>query len=142
MQTHIATSTNATTSNVLSDALLDVGVNDLSKHCLATVVVADPSVLMESDKFLKALREILDKEQVQCLGQVKHDFYNKSFTAVVALAESHISVHTWPERSAVQLDVFLCNYIHNNREKSERIFNAIVQYFGPIEVDSTFVDRL
>lgn len=29
-------------------------------------------------------------------------------SGVVVLAESHISVHTWPERSFVALDIFMC----------------------------------
>jgi len=30
-------------------------------------------------------------------------------TGVVLLAESHVAVHTWPERGAVTLDVYVCN---------------------------------
>jgi S-adenosylmethionine decarboxylase len=114
----------------------------LSKHCMATVIVKDPSKLVDVKSFSEAVREILKKENVQCLGQVDHVFSNNSFTSIIALAESHISVHTWPERFAVQLDVFLCNYIHDNRDKCERIFNEIVAHFDPAEVEATFVDRL
>jgi S-adenosylmethionine decarboxylase len=114
----------------------------LSKHCLGTVIVSDPAVLTDSKSFVVALEKILKKEKVTCLGYVNHDFYNDSFTTVVALSESHISVHTWPERYAVQLDVFLCNYMHDNTKKCQRIFDAIVNYFGPIEVDASIIDRL
>jgi S-adenosylmethionine decarboxylase len=113
----------------------------LSRHCLATVVVIDPDVLTDSPSFIKALTEILEKEQVQCVGYVNHDFDNNSFTTVVGLAESHISVHTWPERSVVQLDVFLCNYMHDNTEKCQRIFDAIVSYFGAKRVEAQYVER-
>jgi len=38
-----------------------------------------------------------------------HSFGVKSgVTGVAMLAESHISIHTWPEISYVALDVFLC----------------------------------
>ena len=30
------------------------------------------------------------------------------YTGVVVLAESHISVHTWPERGYAAIDVFMC----------------------------------
>lgn len=30
------------------------------------------------------------------------------FTGVAILAESHMSIHTWPERSYAALDVFMC----------------------------------
>ena len=113
----------------------------LSRHCLGTLTVSDPSVLLDMQGFSNALQSILAKEDVQCLGQVGHAFSNNSFTVAVALAESHISVHTWPERFAVQLDVFLCNYINDNRQKCERIFNEIVRYFDAVEVDLAFIDR-
>ena len=33
---------------------------------------------------------------------------NGGISGVVVLAESHISIHTWPERSFAALDVFMC----------------------------------
>ncbi len=33
---------------------------------------------------------------------------NGGITGVMVLAESHISIHTWPERSYAALDVFMC----------------------------------
>ncbi len=115
----------------------------LSRHCLATIIVEDQAKLYDSKGFVTAIRAILDNETVQCIGEVTHEFQNRSFSSVLALAESHISVHTWPERFSVQLDVFLCNYMHDNTQKSERIFEAIIAYFGPVsEIERTHVDRL
>jgi len=38
-----------------------------------------------------------------------HSFGEKSgVTGVALLAESHISIHTWPETGFVALDVFMC----------------------------------
>lgn len=88
------------------------------------------------------LHKVLKKEGVQCVGEVSHDFYNNSFTSVFVLAESHVSIHTWPERHAVQLDVFLCNYMNDNTDKCKRIFESIIEYFEPTEVDRIYVDRL
>lgn len=33
---------------------------------------------------------------------------NGGVSGVVVLAESHISIHTWPERSYAALDIFMC----------------------------------
>ena len=33
---------------------------------------------------------------------------NKGFQAWQCLAESHISVHTWPERDYIAFDIFMC----------------------------------
>lgn len=115
----------------------------LSRHCVATIIVEDHAKLFDSSACTDAIKNILDIESVQCIGEITHDFYNKSFTSVFALAESHISIHTWPERYTVQLDVFLCNYMNDNTEKCERIFEAIIEYFGPAaEIERTHLDRI
>lgn len=31
------------------------------------------------------------------------------FTAFIMLAESHLAIHTWPEKGYVAMDVFMCN---------------------------------
>lgn len=119
----------------------DVRDERLSRHYMATITTRDINPLLDVESFSKALHKVLKKEGVRCLGQVNHSFPNRSFTSVVGLAESHISVHTWPERRTVQLDVFLCNYINDNRDKCERIFTDLVKYFDAEDVDVTYIDR-
>lgn len=114
----------------------------LSKHCIATIVTKDIKKLTNSEKFSKYLVKALKDENVHYLGDVSHQFDNKSFSTIFALSESHISVHTWPERFTVQLDVFLCNYMHDNTEKCQRIFEKIIEYFDPKETERIYIDRL
>ncbi len=43
------------------------------------------------------------------LGVNLHSFgENAGITGVAILAESHISIHTWPETGYVAIDVFMC----------------------------------
>jgi S-adenosylmethionine decarboxylase len=114
----------------------------LSKHCLGTIVCGDSNKLFDSTGCAEALQVILKKYDVQCIGQQLYEFPNKSYTILVALAESHISIHTWPERLTVQLDVFLCNYMHENSKKCEDIYNDIVEYFDATEQNTTLIERL
>ena len=37
-----------------------------------------------------------------------HHFNPQGVSGVVVLAESHISIHTWPETGYVALDIFMC----------------------------------
>lgn len=114
----------------------------LSKHCLGTLVTKKPDKLFDGEACLRHVQTVLAKNNVVCLGQQLHEFPNNSFTLLIALSESHISIHTWPERLAVQLDVFLCNYMNDNTAKCENIYEGIVKYFEPVETNSTFLDRL
>ncbi len=52
-------------------------------------------------------------------------------TGTVLLAESHLAIHTWPELSAVTLDVYVCNYSMDNTHKARKLIESIVDLFKP-----------
>lgn len=43
------------------------------------------------------------------------EFPNGAVTLVLVLAESHLSIHTWPEEDAVAIDLFSCGAIDGAR---------------------------
>lgn len=54
-------------------------------------------------------------------------------TGAVLLAESHLAVHTWPERAGVTLDVYVCNFSTDNSSKAERLLNDLMSTFAPAQ---------
>ncbi len=52
-------------------------------------------------------------------------------TGAVMLAESHVALHTWPERAEVTLDVYVCNFSTNNSSKAERLLDDLITAFAP-----------
>lgn len=54
-------------------------------------------------------------------------------TGAVLLAESHLAVHTWPERAGVTLDVYVCNFSTDNSGKAERLMNDLMVTFAPTQ---------
>jgi len=52
-------------------------------------------------------------------------------TGAVLLAESHLALHTWPERRGVTLDVYVCNFTDDNRGKAQQLFDALMVAFRP-----------
>ncbi len=55
-------------------------------------------------------------------------------TGAVVLAESHLAIHTWPERGQATLDVYVCNVTTDNSAMAEQLFNAIVKSLNPTDV--------
>lgn len=53
-------------------------------------------------------------------------------TATVLLAESHLCLHTWPERRAVTLDVYVCNFGGDHTGKARALEAALVALFRPV----------
>ncbi|NYT35405.1 polyamine aminopropyltransferase [Allopusillimonas soli] len=52
-------------------------------------------------------------------------------TGMLLLAESHLALHTWPERGGITLDVYVCNFMEDNSAKAEQLLEALVAAFMP-----------
>ncbi len=52
-------------------------------------------------------------------------------TGTVLLAESHLAIHTWPERRGVTLDVYVCNFTDDNSGKAQQLFDTLMVAFRP-----------
>jgi S-adenosylmethionine decarboxylase len=55
-------------------------------------------------------------------------------TGVVLLAESHLAVHTWPERGVVTLDVYVCNVSVDNSAAALAVVDVLIAAFAPRQV--------
>lgn len=67
------------------------------------------SRLDELDHIERALRTCVDVSKATLLHIHLHHFTpNGGVSGVAVLAESHISIHSWPERGYAALDVFMC----------------------------------
>ncbi len=57
----------------------------------------------------QAFREAIDASNATLLHIHLHQFGpNEGVSGVAVLAESHISIHTWPEREYAAIDIFMC----------------------------------
>lgn len=57
----------------------------------------------------RALREAAEAAGATILhGHFHHFSPNGGVSGVLVLAESHISIHTWPERNFAAIDIFMC----------------------------------
>jgi S-adenosylmethionine decarboxylase len=66
------------------------------------------------------------------VGELFHVFPAPGgITGVVLLAESHVAVHTWPERGVVTLDVYVCNLGADNSAAARALLDALIAAFRP-----------
>ena len=70
----------------------------------------DAENLTDTDHVDHILREAALKSGATILHSHMHHFAScgGGVSGVVLLAESHISIHTWPERNYAALDIFMC----------------------------------
>jgi S-adenosylmethionine decarboxylase len=77
------------------------------RHWLAEFYQA--SGLADARLVRSALRQAVDAAGLTLLDIKLHRFgRGRGITAVALLAESHISIHTWPESRYAALDLFMC----------------------------------
>jgi len=100
-------------------------------------------------------RHMIDREAIEALclrlvkeagltpvGSLFHGFGGDGgVTGMVVLAESHLSLHTWPEECYVTVDVYVCNYTCDNRAKARKLFDALAAAFKPADPHVVSVDR-
>jgi S-adenosylmethionine decarboxylase len=77
-----------------------------------------------------ALIEAAEAAGATVLNAKLHHFgQGMGITGVVMLAESHISIHSWPELSYAAVDVFVCG-----KADPHRAIESLKQYFLPTEI--------
>jgi S-adenosylmethionine decarboxylase proenzyme len=59
---------------------------------------------------------------------------NGGSTGAVVLAESHLAIHTWPERDGATLDVYVCNFTADNTSKAEEVYDILIKALKPADV--------
>jgi len=62
-------------------------------------------------------------------------------TGTLLLAESHLAIHTWPERGGITLDVYVCNFTTDSSGKAEALMQNLLQAFQPGKVQHGRLQR-
>ncbi|MGE0800164.1 MAG: adenosylmethionine decarboxylase [Lautropia sp.] len=93
----------------------------------------EPALLISPQRLTGLLRTEVAAAELAVVGEAVHRFEQAGVTAVLLLAESHLSVHTWPELGAVTLDVYVCNFGADNSIKAERLIERLTAAFAAAE---------
>lgn len=80
----------------------------MGKHLLLEVYNADFSLLNDVISLQEAMERGISRAKMTILNTFSHCFLPQGCTVVIALAESHVSCHTWPEEGCIAVDVYTC----------------------------------
>lgn len=79
------------------------------KHILADMYVTNRDFLINKDRLGSMLVDAAWAAGATVLDSVFHQFpITNGVSGILLLAESHISVHTWPENDFIAFDIFTC----------------------------------
>ena len=83
-------------------------MNALGKHLLLELKDCNKEVLNDLSFLRSTLVEAANDCGATVLGESFHPFNPHGVSGVVVIAESHLSVHTWPEYGYAAVDIFTC----------------------------------
>ena len=79
-----------------------------SKHLLLELYRCDYEKLNDESYLRCTLNRAAKLAKATVLNLISNKFEPQGVTAIVLLAESHISIHTWPESYYSAVDIFTC----------------------------------
>ena len=104
----------------------------------------EPGLLTDADRLASLCRAAVEASALTLVDEKyvqfpEHAGQPGGVTGAVLLAESHLAVHSWPERRSVTLDVYVCNFSTDNTAKAERALELLLAAFDP---GSRVIERL
>lgn len=89
-------------------AVTEVGYLAYGRHVLVDISDTTPAILNDLRTLESALIEAAQKEGVTVLAVTKYAFQPEGVTILLLLAESHVSLHTYPAQGKAFFDAFTC----------------------------------
>ncbi|HID42896.1 MAG TPA: S-adenosylmethionine decarboxylase [Archaeoglobaceae archaeon] len=109
----------------------------VGRHIIAELYGVSEKLISNEATVRQILEEVTEKAELEKVGSVYKQFNPHGVTGIVLIAESHVSIHTWPEFGLVNLDVFTCGDI----SKAEKAFKLFLEIFKPKSYRHYVLDR-
>lgn len=101
-----------------------------------------PMLLSDARALRCICLELVKASGLTILADRFHQFAPAGVTGFVLLAESHLSIHTWPECAFASVDVFVCNHSGDNRDTARELFAAVQTALEPRARHATSLARV
>lgn len=105
--------------------------------------IQNTELLNNQEKLDKMLEFICVFYEFQIIDKIQKKFTPQCNTLLYLLSESHLSIHTFPERKFLSFDIYTCREYHDNREYIE-IYEYLSECLNADKKTSTYqiIDRL
>lgn len=116
-------------------ALGEHRIEEMRLHAL-DAWVGDASVLTDGDRLRAALYAGANAGGATVLGEQFCVFPNGAVTGVLVLAQSHLSIHTWPEFSLANVDLLTYGDV-----RGEEVLEVVCAELGAVHLRVTGIAR-
>ncbi len=81
---------------------------EFGKHYVVEFIGCDPSKLKRVQDIKPILLKAAKVSQATVIKYFFHQYKPYGVTGIILIAESHFSIHTWPEDAYVAFDILTC----------------------------------
>ena len=99
-------------------------MNALGQHLLVELKHFRPDILQSIDGVSKTMVEAARVAGATIIEVSFHEFSPFGVSGMVIIAESHLSIHTWPEYDYAAVDIFTCGDILRTVEATQYLIEA------------------
>ena len=90
------------------EILHNLSSQNIGRHCILELYQCDHAKLNDEAFIRTTITSSARIAGATLMNLVTHSFKPQGVTGLALLAESHISIHTWPEIGYAAIDVFTC----------------------------------
>lgn len=98
----------------------------LGTHLLVELKDCHPAILKDLQQVTDAMVSAAKEAKATIVDVSFHEFNPFGISGMVVIAESHLSIHTWPEYSYAAVDIFTCGDVI----KPEVAAQYLIERFG------------
>jgi len=107
------------------------------KHMICDLKDINNTELLNNAELLnKMLKDICRKYNFEILNEIEHSFHPIGCSILFLLSESHISIHTFPEKNYISLDIYTCRQYNDNLVYND-IYAFIINKLNASQISST-----
>ena len=110
---------------ILASCIKDEKLSHQSKHLLLELYRCDYEKLNDESFLRCTLNRSAKLANATVLNLISNKFEPQGVTAIALLAESHISIHTWPESNYSAVDIFTCGRNMSPELASQYLIEAL-----------------
>jgi S-adenosylmethionine decarboxylase len=110
-------------------------------HILSNFESTRIDLTLRFERFKEFVCYAVKQVQLSQVGEAWHNFEGGGFTGVLCLAESHLSIHTWPHNNYVTFDIYLSNHSTDNSDRARLLYKQVLEFFGAVVIQENHVQR-
>lgn len=110
-------------------------------HILSNFESTRIDLTFRFEHFKEFICNTVNQIQLSQVGEAWHNFEGGGFTGVLCLAESHLSIHTWPHNNYVTFDIYLSNHTTDNSGKARLLYKQVLDFFDAVVIQENTIQR-